>query len=87
MDDNNFALFAWIKKDQEERRRHTEKMALKYAEDDKHYLNLIGVLVKLKLSNKEKIFLNSLLSHKKDGRNWSNAQRSAIAGMYYKHVA
>ena len=82
-----YQLMAWIKKDQEERKQHQEKMALKYAEDDKVFMNLIKTLIKLDLNSKEKLFICSLLRHKKQGKNWSPGQKSAIANLFYKKSA
>ena len=87
MDDDNFALIRWIKRDQAERAEHATKMVAKNRKDDEVYMNFMQTLVKLKLTKKDSIFVCNLLRWKKEGHNWSPAQRSAIAGLYYKHAA
>lgn len=82
-----FGLINWIKKDQAERAEHQDKMVLKNQKDDEVYLNFIKVVIKLGLSKKEHIVVCNLLRHKKEGKNWSPAQRSVITNIYYKHAA
>ena len=81
------ALWIWIKKDQEERKKHAEYMARKNARDDQQYMKLIvDCLTKFKCSRKEKIMLLNFARVNKEGRNLSTGQRSVITGIYYKKV-
>ena len=85
-DENMSALYAWIKKDQEERRKHAEYMARKNSRDDELYIKQIKELMtECKLSTKEKMFLTSLSNSKKLGKNFSPSQRSALNNLFYKH--
>jgi len=86
-EDNGFALIAWIKRDQEERREHESKMALKNWKDDEIYLDFIKTIIKLGLPPREYTMIVNILRHRKDGKNWSPAQKSVIANIYYKHTA
>ena len=82
------ALANWIKKEQEDKIRHAELMAIKYAKEDKSYLVMIANgLAKLQLTSNEKIFFLSLARHKREGKNFTTGQRSAIAGIFYKYSA
>jgi hypothetical protein len=83
----NPALANWIKQEQKEKEEHAKKMALKNQKDDEVYMNFIKTLIKLKLTPKEKIMVCNLLRYKKEGHNWSPAQRSVITNIYYKHAA
>lgn len=81
------ALFAWIARDQEERREHELKKAIRRFEEDKHYMKLIvDCLTKFKCTKKEKIMLLNFARVNKDGRNLSDGQRSVITGIYYKKI-
>ena len=80
-------LFMWIKRDQEERKKHAEYMARKNARDDQQYMQLIvNCLTKFKCSRKEKIILLNFARVNKEGRNLSTGQRSVISGIYYKKL-
>lgn len=84
-DDMNFALINWIKKDQEERRQHQAKMVKRNERDDQLYLGLIKELIKLDIKAKDRQMIANFLRHKKEGKNWSPAQRSVITNIYYKY--
>jgi cell division FtsZ-interacting protein ZapD len=82
-----FALLAWIKRQQEEKRQHAEYMVKRSAKDDEHYLKLmIELITKLSMTTRERITVTSLLQAKHDGKNLSTGQKSLIAGMYYNKV-
>ncbi len=82
-----FQLLAWIKRDQEERRQHTLKMAKKNYKDDDEFMRLISFLVRdwTKLKVKEREFICSLARHHEEGKCFSGAQRSAVTGMYLRY--
>lgn len=83
--DIDFTLLAWIKRDQEERLRHQDAMVKRRAEEDELYIKQVKELVtECKLSRKEITFMMNMLSHKKEGKNFTPAQRSAITNMFYK---
>lgn len=85
-----FALANWIKKDQEERKAHQAKMALRNHEGDKQYIELLTSLTQQdwkKLKASEKQFVCSLVRQFEELRNFSAPQRSAIASMYYRYHA
>lgn len=83
-----FMLLAWIKRQQEEEKKHRELMVKKNAKDDELYLKLmIELLTKLKMSIRERTIITSLLQAKHDGKNLSVKQRSMIAGIYYNKVS
>jgi hypothetical protein len=83
-----FALIRWIKAEQEKERKHQEYWALKNAEDDKQYLAYMAQVVPLWINLKkyEQTLLMNFHQWKDSGRNFTPQQRSAIAGMYYRHV-
>jgi hypothetical protein len=87
-DDNggDFALMAWIKRDQAEKEEHAEKMAVKNQKDDLQYLELLKDCFKRKLSKKEYIMCCNMLRYKATGKNFSPAQRSVIASIAYKKI-
>ena len=84
-----FALASWVKRDQEERRLHVEKMATKYYAEDKHeYMKLVRELCEewSSLKIREKQFLLSLATqHTEKQRVFSVGQRSALMSMYMKY--
>lgn len=82
-----FQLMAWIKRDQEERRSHQLKMAIRNYKEDEEFMRLISFLVRdwAKLKVKEKEFVCSLVRHRDEHKNFTGAQRSAITGMYVRY--
>lgn len=83
-----FALIRWIKA-QQERDAHFERvLAVRNQKDDEYLLGLIRELVRKRLLKQKNImFINSLVEYKETGRNWSPAQKSAIAKIYYDLVS
>lgn len=81
------ALANWIKAQEEDKRKHAEKMAIKNSEDDKQFLAMMKPLLGSELKQKERIMLLSMLRFKKEHKNWSPAQRSVIANLFYKHIS
>lgn len=83
-----FALLAWIKRQQEEKRLHAEYMVKRNAKDDEYYLQLmIELITELKMTLKERTLVTSLIQTKRDGKNLTTGQKSLIAGMYYSKVS
>jgi hypothetical protein len=85
-DDKNFALIAWIKKEQEKERSHQEKKALTRDDEDKLYLEMIGMILH-KVNHKQQIILLNLARIKMEGKNLSDGQRSFITGLFYTERA
>lgn len=86
-DNSDFALIAWIKRDQEERQEHQEKMVQVRKDEDELYLRQLKELMTEKwkeLKVKERQFVVSMVKFKKEGRNFTDAQRSAISGLFYR---
>lgn len=81
------ALIMWIKRDQEERAIHAEKLVWKNQQEDKEYMRYISFLIPLwsTLKMKEKELLLAFVSWNESGRNFSTNQRSAISSLYLKH--
>jgi hypothetical protein len=84
-----FQLLAWIKRDQEERRNHQLKMAVKNYKEDEEFMRLISFLIRdwKDLKVKEREFICSLARHREEGKNFTPAQRSAVTGMYLRYCA
>ena len=82
-----YQLMAWIKRDQEERRNHALKMAVKNYKEDEEFMRLISFLVRdwALLKVKEREFVCSLSRHRQEGKNFTLAQRSAVTGMYLRY--
>lgn len=83
-----FQLMAWIKREQEERRQHTQKMAVRNFADDAAFMEYVQILVdnwKI-LSVKDKLMLNGIAKHRGEGRCLSRPQRSAVIALYLKHA-
>jgi hypothetical protein len=81
-------LAAWIARDQEERRQHALYMARKNEKDDKLWNKMIVELFRTygaKLKANDKLILLNFARHKKDGKNFTPAQRSVITNLYYKY--
>lgn len=86
-DELPFELMRWIKAQREEQEAHEAKMALKNAKDDELYIKMmVELFTKLGLTTKERVIVLNLLKAKNESKNLSPAQRSMIAGMYYKKV-
>jgi hypothetical protein len=66
---------------------HASRVALKNQKDDEVFMGMIRTVVKLGLSPNEYTMICNILRHKKEGKNWSPAQRSVIANIYYNHAA
>jgi hypothetical protein len=88
-EDTPYVLLRWIKRDQEEKIQHTEKMANKYYEESKQFIALIVKLADNwgKLKPKEKLFLQSVMRTYDSHLNLSPAQKSQIAHIYYSKVS
>lgn len=90
MSDNNglpFALMMWIKRNQDEIEAHRVKMVAKTWKDDcEQYMGFIGTIAGhwKYLKIKDRQFLMNLVTWHNSHRNFSPAQRSAIASMYMK---
>jgi hypothetical protein len=84
-----YQVLAWIKKDQEEREVHREKIVLKRMREDSEFVKYIKALApKWKsLSVREKLLVQGIAEHRKLGRNLTDAQRSAIVALYLKHAS
>jgi hypothetical protein len=86
MSDNNYALIAWIKKQQEKEQAHREKNVIKRNEDDGLYLEMIGMILH-KVNHKQQIILLNLARAKMEGKNLTDGQRSFITGLFYTERA
>lgn len=84
-----FQLMAWIKRDQEERRAHNEKMVIKHYKEDEEFMRLISFLVRdwKKLKVKEREIIAGLARQRDAGKNITPAQRSMITGMWLRYSA
>jgi hypothetical protein len=85
-EENMTALFIWLKKDQEERGAHRVKMIEKNKREDELYLDLI-MKTWLTSSFRDKQAYCNMLRWKKEGKNFTPAQRSVIANIAYKKAA
>jgi hypothetical protein len=83
-----FALMRWIKAQQEKERKHQEVMALRNAKDDQHFIGFIRLVAPrwTELKTYERTLISNLVQWKEDGRNFTPQQKSAISGMYLRHV-
>lgn len=84
-DDNQVALFAWLKKQQVEAEVHRLAVVKMRATEDELYISLLAdMLMTRKLSVKTQVLCMCFAKHKKDGKNFTASQRSIISSMYYK---
>lgn len=83
-----FALLRWIKAQQEKELKHQEYMAKKNVDIDLEFaMFLLEVgMQRLAMTNREILFVDSLMQWKADGGRWTDTQRSAIAALYLKYV-
>lgn len=86
-ENDSYGLLAWIKKDQEERRQHQEKMAIRNYKDDQVYMKHLAELVAsyAKMHVRDRQLLVSMIRWHREGRCFSTKQRSAIASMYMRY--
>lgn len=84
-----FQLMAWIKRDQEERRMHAEKMAIKHYKEDDEFMRLISFLVRdwKVLKVREREFIAGLARQRDAGRIISHAQRGEVTRLWLKYSA
>lgn len=84
-----FQLMAWIKRDQEEREAHKQKMVLRRMRDDGEFIKYLKTLASKwdKLSTKEKLLVQGIYGHHKGSRCLTDTQRSAIIALYLKHAS
>lgn len=89
VEDNNFPLINWIKRQQEEESLHRAKMVIKRAKEDKEFMAYIEFLVKRwnSLSTKDKLMVIGIANTHKSQRCLSFPQRSAVVALYLKHQA
>ena len=76
-------LFAWIKRDQEERQKHAEYLVRRATKDDSIFLHMLQALDQVQLTTKSAVMVKNLLRHKQLGKNWSAAQRSVAISIFY----
>lgn len=86
MSDNNFALIAWIKREQEEKAAHQAKMVVKNYKEDKEFLNLVKAIVKSwkLIKVQERIFVTNMVKHHEEGLNLTVRQRSELTRIWLK---
>ncbi len=85
--DSKAGLYAWIKKDQQEREQHAMNMTMRAQEEDKQlYHKMIDGLRGMKLKQKEAIFVNNLSDWRDKGYVLSPAQRSALTNLFYNKL-
>ena len=87
MDELDFGLFAWIKKQQQEQEEWEESQRYNNQLIDKEYVTLLSQLVNKfpEMKMKDRIVFSNLAKYKQEGKNFSPAQRSVIANLFYKH--
>ena len=87
-DANNFLLFKWLKRQQEEAERYAKERAeIRNKEDDDYYVNYLKhILITRKYNKKELVILLNLVRWNMEGRNFTDAQRSVIGVMYSKYA-
>ncbi len=87
MSEMDFSLIAWIKKDQAERREWELKKAKRRHGEDELYMRQVSELALEswgKLKSREKQMVMNLARWRKEGKNFSDGQRSALTALYYK---
>lgn len=84
-----FALLRWIKAQQEDERRHREKMALRNYQEDKEFARLMSFIVRYwpKLKQYERLMILRLTEQHDNIKCLSPAQRSVIVGMWLRYCA
>lgn len=83
--DDNIALFIWLKKQREADEKHAAVQVRIRERDDKLYVSMLAeMLTKRTLNIKTRILCLNFAKHKHNGKNFTPSQRSTIAAIYYK---
>jgi hypothetical protein len=87
-EENNFLLFRWLKLQQEKEEQHQRQLAItRNKEDNEHYVRYLASIVTTgKYNKREGTLIFSLVKWNQEGRNYTDAQRSAIGEMYCKYI-
>ena len=87
-DSNNFLLFRWLKRQQEEAEQYAKERAeIRNKEDNQYYINYLKhILVLRRYNKKELIILLNLIRWNMEGRNFTDSQRSVIGMLYCKYT-
>ena len=79
------ALASWLKREEEEKRKHQEYMTKKNAREDVLFTEMTQVMVTMDLPDKTLMLLNSFLRAKSEGKNYTTGQKSAVTTIFYRY--